>query len=101
MAKAYMIANIEVHDPDTFAEYAKQVPATIAAHGGQYLIRGGDITLVEGDGLPQPRLVIIEFDSMTALQGWYDSEAYQAILPTRLRASSGSAVAVEGYVPVA
>ena len=40
---AYLIADIEITDPEAFERYRTQVPATIAAHGGRYLVRGGAI----------------------------------------------------------
>ena len=37
----YMVGNITVTDPETFAEYGRQVPATVAQFGGTYVVRGG------------------------------------------------------------
>jgi uncharacterized protein (DUF1330 family) len=45
---AYLIAEIEVTDPAAFAEYGKQVPATIEQYGGRYLVRGGEVQSLEG-----------------------------------------------------
>ena len=38
---AYIIAQVEVTDPATFAQYRAQVPAVIVAYGGRYLVCGG------------------------------------------------------------
>ena len=64
---AYLIANIEVTDPDGFAAYGRLVAPLVAATGGKYLVRGGALTKVEGD-LPLKRLVILEYPSMAALR---------------------------------
>lgn len=40
----YMIIEVEVKDPDLYAEYVDQVPAVIARYGGRYLVRGGKVT---------------------------------------------------------
>jgi len=53
---AYLIANVDVKDAAAFEEYRKQVPATIARHGGRYLVRGGRVERVEGTWNPK-RLV--------------------------------------------
>ncbi len=46
---AYLIASVDVKDAATFEEYRKQVPATIAKHGGKYLVRTlTDAFVVEG-----------------------------------------------------
>ena len=47
---AYLIADIEVIDIAGFAEYQQKVPATIAAYGGRYLVRGGATEVLEGSG---------------------------------------------------
>ena len=57
---AYLIADIVIADPDAYAEYRKRVLATVEAHGGRFLARGGATRTLEGDWAPQ-RLVIIEF----------------------------------------
>jgi uncharacterized protein (DUF1330 family) len=50
--------------------------------GGRFLVRGGKATRVEGDA-PLPRISIIEFDSLDKAQGWYNSAAYQKLVPVR------------------
>ena len=57
---AYLIANVDVKDAAAFEEDRKQVPATIAKHGGRYLVRGGRVERVEGTWNPK-RLVVLEF----------------------------------------
>jgi tripartite-type tricarboxylate transporter receptor subunit TctC len=41
---AYLIANIEVHDPEGFARYGALVAPMVARFGGRYLVRGGKLT---------------------------------------------------------
>lgn len=97
---AYLIANIEVTDPAGFGRYRDAVPAVIAAHGGRYLVRGGALQAVEGN-LPLKRLVILEFPSMAALQGFYDSPDYRPLLDLRLASTRSEVTFVEGYAPPA
>lgn len=97
MKKGYMIANIDVHDPETFARYAAQVPATIEKFGGRYVIRGGDRESLEGGGLPQPRIVVLEFDSLDQARAWYTSDDYKPLIELRQSAANGTATLVEGY----
>ena len=52
-------------------------------------MRGGDPQLFDGT-LPQRRFVIVEFDSPPAVRRFYYSDAYQAVLPFRLNASTGN-----------
>jgi uncharacterized protein (DUF1330 family) len=92
---AYLIAEITVHDAAAFEEYRKLVPATIAAYGGRYIVRGGNTEVLEGNWQPK-RLVILEFPSMARARQWYGSAEYAKILPLRLNASTGNAIFVEG-----
>ena len=43
-----------------------------------------------------PRTVILEFESQEAFRAWYDSDAYQAILPLRLHSAPGTLIVVDG-----
>jgi uncharacterized protein (DUF1330 family) len=65
--KAYVIAAETINDSAMFDLYRKQVPATIAPFGGQFVVRGANLTVLEGEW-PHSRLVIIEFPSRTAAQ---------------------------------
>ena len=47
---AYFIVEIAVQDAAAFEEYRRQVPATLARHGGRYLVRGGTTETLEGEG---------------------------------------------------
>jgi len=91
----YLIAHIEVTDPEGFKDYGKAVPAVVAKFGGRYLIRGGEVEAVEGDWTV-PRLVIIEFPSVADAWRFYESPEYQKILPLRLAASKGTVVFADG-----
>lgn len=97
---AYIHGNITVTDPAAYEEYRAQVPAVIAAHGGRYLVRGGATEVLEGSATPD-RQVILEFPDMAALRAFYFSPEYQRLVPIRQRASTGSLVAIEGYLPPA
>jgi uncharacterized protein (DUF1330 family) len=92
---AYLYGNIEVTDPALYEQYRAQVPALIAAHGGRYLVRGGAAQRLEGD-VPVQRQVILEFPTMAALKGFYESPGYAPLIALRQRAARGSLVAVEG-----
>lgn len=92
---AYLIAQISIHDMETFKKYQKEVPATIEKYGGKYMVRGGEVTPMEGDWKPD-RMVMLEFPNMTTLKKWYDSKDYQSIIGFRTAAADGKMVFVEG-----
>lgn len=92
---AYLLVNIEVTDPVGFEEYRKVVGATIAAHGGRYIARGGITQVLEGDWTPK-RVVMLEFPDIARLRAWYDSPEYRALIELRQRTSNSDLVIVDG-----
>ena len=95
--KAFVVAAESPADDALFSEYRKAVPATLEPFGGKFVVRGGNLTLVEGDW-PHSRLVIIEFPSREAAEGWYRSAEYQKIIGLRRRSAATNLVIVEGQV---
>lgn len=92
---AYLIADVDVSDPDVYAEYRRQVLPLVSRHGGRFIVRGGVHETLEGEWQPK-RLVVIEFPDMAALKAWYGSPEYTRLIALRQGASRGSLVAVEG-----
>lgn len=92
---AYVIANVHVHDHEGYERYRDAAPATIAAYGGRYLVRGGDAESLEGGWQPR-RLVILEFPSIDSARAWYESDEYRAIVGGRLANASSELMLVEG-----
>jgi len=95
---AYVIAAETVNDEKMFDEYRKQVPATLAPFGGKFIVRGGKVTVHEGEW-PHPRTVIIEFPSRAQAEGWYNSAAYQKIIQLRHKSSAGNLIIADGPAP--
>jgi len=88
MPKGYFFVEVEIADPAAYERYRTIVPDIISAHGGRILVRGGDPQPLDGIVL-QRRRVIVEFDNPEAVRTFYNSDAYQAVLPIRLNASNG------------
>jgi uncharacterized protein (DUF1330 family) len=93
---AYIIADIAaIADQDRYAEYRQQVPATVAKHGGRFIVRGGAHESLEGAWRPG-RVVVIEFPDMAAARAWYTSQEYGPLIKLRQSASTGSVILIEG-----
>jgi uncharacterized protein (DUF1330 family) len=93
---AYVVATVEVTDPEAYKKYTSEVPAQLAAWGGRFLIRGPQPEVLEGDW-PIQRLVVLEFPDKDTARRFYDSEGYQAIVPLRQAASRGALALFEGF----
>ena len=93
--KGYVVANVHVDNPDAYEAYRSRTADIIAHYGGRFLVRGGDLEVIEGDpGIA--RLVILEFPSVEAAHIFYDSPEYQAILPDRLNNARSTLFVVNG-----
>jgi len=98
-APGYVIAEVEVTDAAAMQKYGEKVPATLAPFQGhfRYLIRTGNARAVEGE--KAHGIVVIAFDSVKQAQDWYDSPAYQAIIPLRQAAAKSRIIIAEGVPP--
>jgi len=92
---AYVIVETDVTDPEQYEQYKAASPAAVAAGGGRFLVRGGELAVLEGDWRP-PRLVLLEFEDLAAAKRWYESEIYQEARKLRAGAAGFRAVAVQG-----
>jgi len=95
MPYAYMVAQVDVKDPAAYEEYRAQVPATLAKYGGEFLVRGGKVEVLEGEP-PFGRVVILRFASMEQARTWYRSPEYAGPLALRHRVAVSKAMLVEG-----
>ncbi len=93
--KAYLVANIHIHNDAIYAEYRKQLPALVERHGGRFVVRGGDVSQKEGDH-PFKRVVVIEFPEMAAAEAFYNSPEYAPLIRLRQSASTGDLALVQG-----
>ena len=92
---AYIIVDVEITEKEGYEEYRSQVPATIAAYGGRFLVRGGALEVLEGTWSPK-RCVILEFPSLEQAKAWYHSPEYKPLLALRERSAKTNLILVEG-----
>ena len=92
---AYVLAEIEITNPEGYKEYTAHVPATIAKYGGRFLVRGGAAEVLEGEW-PQRRRVLIEFPSMAEAKRWWDSPEYAKPKALRQAHSKGRLILMDG-----
>ncbi|HZQ59112.1 MAG TPA: DUF1330 domain-containing protein [Acidimicrobiales bacterium] len=92
---AYVIYQAEVLDPERYDEYRAKAAKSIVAAGGRYLVRGGDIDVLEGDP-PASRTVVVEFPSREAALAWYRGSEYTEVRKIRDGAAQARAYVVDG-----
>jgi len=86
MNSAYVVGHITVKNPEMWAEYRSKVPETLTPWGGQLVFRGKQLAALAGDN-PHPDIVVIRFPTITALNSWFSSAAYQSLIPLRQQAA--------------
>jgi uncharacterized protein (DUF1330 family) len=92
---AYVIVETDVHDPEQYERYKSASPGAVAAGGGRFVARGGELAVLEGDWSPS-RLVVLEFPDLATAREWYASEQYQEAKKLRDGAARLNIVAVDG-----
>ena len=91
----YVIANIDVKNPEAYKEYVGKVLPTVQKFGGEYLVRAGEYKVIDGEW-KYPRTVVIKFPTYEKALEWYNSEEYELIKHLRLNNSEGNLIIIKG-----
>jgi uncharacterized protein (DUF1330 family) len=94
MSDAYAVGHITVKNPEKWAEYRAQVPATLEPWGAELVFRGRQAVALAGEN-PHADIVVIRFPSLDALNAWFSSAAYQSLIPLREQAAEMVLLAYE------
>jgi uncharacterized protein (DUF1330 family) len=92
---AYIIVNIDVHDPEGYEEYKILAAPTLALYQGKYIVRGGANGVLEGTLEPK-RIVLLEFPDMQHASDWWASPEYAPAKAIRQRTATTDMIFVEG-----
>jgi uncharacterized protein (DUF1330 family) len=95
---AYLIAEVQVTDPDGWKQYLAALPATLAPFHEKTLARSPAVAL-DASTPPSGAVAILAFNSMDDLKAWWNSPAYQAIIPLREKSAKTRVYAVQGLPP--
>jgi uncharacterized protein (DUF1330 family) len=93
---AYVLAEIEVTNPEGYKGYTAAVGESIRKYGGRFLVRGGATHALEGEW-PSRRRVILEFSSVEVARTWWDSPEYEKPKALRRANSTGRLILLEGF----
>ena len=93
--KAYLVLDFSVHDLPGFMPYVSAIPAFIDKHGGRYIVRGVEPTVMEGDWAPE-LMVILEFPSRENAKAFLDDPEAQALFAVRHKTTNRKLVLVDG-----
>ena len=91
----YLIGTIDIKNPEAYKEYLAKVTDIVEKFGGEYLVRAGEYTVMEGKW-DYSRNVVIKFPSYEKALEWYNSEEYKPVRQIRLDNSVGNFIIVKG-----
>ena len=92
----YLIVDTELTDLNLYEVYKEKAKPIVEKFGGEYLARGGELTLKETDRWTPMRVVVIRFADAEKAHAFYDSKEYQEVLPISRRAAKRTVFFVEG-----
>ena len=92
---AFIIVQVDVTDPEAFATYRDQVPPTLEPFGGEYMVRGGEQDVLEGDWATA-RTVVLKFPSVERAKAWHASDIYEGPKALRQSAAKTNMLVIEG-----
>lgn len=92
---AYVISQVTPLDEDAFSAYRDRAAASIAKYGGKYVVRGGELQILEGD-FERQAIVVVEFPDLDTARRWYRSSEYALALNLRDKALARELVLVNG-----
>ena len=73
---AYVVYEAVITDAEQYERYKALAAPSVAAAGGRYLARGGEVETFEGT--TPARVVVLEFPTLEAAREWYRGEQYTA-----------------------
>ena len=92
---AYLICDVDIRDKERYETYKRDVPAIVARHGGEYLVRGGAHEVIEGNWNPV-RIVLFKFPNRAAIHAFFADPDYKPLAALRHEIAESSLVAVDG-----
>lgn len=95
---AYVVAQIQINDPDEYQNYLAGFMPVFKRHGGELLATPKNQTVVVEGTWAYPNTVIMKFPSMAAAQAWGNDPDYKALAEYRNRSADSNLVIVEGIL---
>ena len=95
--KAYLVLDFSVHDLPGFRPYVSAIPSFIEKHGGRYIVRGAQPTIMEGEWAPE-RMVILEFPSRDNAKAFLADPEAQSLFRRRHQTTTSHLVLLDGCI---
>jgi uncharacterized protein (DUF1330 family) len=92
---AFVVVQVDVKDPARYEAYKAMVPPSLQKYGGRFVVRGGQVHVMEGTWAPK-RFVLVEFPSVERAKAWWASPEYAEAKALRQATADSHLIIVEG-----
>ncbi|HQA35158.1 MAG TPA: DUF1330 domain-containing protein [Casimicrobium huifangae] len=93
---AYLVVDTLLDNPELYEQYKLKAKPLVEQYGGEYLARGGALTLKETALWSPTRLVLVKFPDVATANRFYDSPEYQEVLKISQQSARRTVVLIEG-----
>ena len=93
---AYLIVDSKLTNPEMYELYKQKARPLIERYGGEYLARGGKMSVMEDTLWTPSRIVLVKFPSVQVAETCFQSDEYQEILKISKLSADRTCVIVEG-----
>ena len=94
--KVYMLANLQIHDPDKYRLYEKGFFPILKKHNGEFITYDDNIVHIEGETPMKGRIILFSFPSAKHADEWYSDPEYQAISDHRREGTTAVITRING-----
>ena len=97
--KAYIIANLVIHEKDKYRNYEKGFFPLLKKYGGEFVTYDDERKVLEG---PEPlpgRAIIFKFPSEADADNWWADEGYQELSKHRRAGTDSTIQRIKGLPP--
>jgi len=91
-----LVVDTLLDNPERYEQYKLRAKPLVEQYGGEYLARGGNMTLKETDLWTPSRLVLIRFPDAETANRFYDSAEYQEVLQISKKSARRTMIVLEG-----
>jgi len=93
---AFVIVDTKIHDAEGYERYKALARPIAEQYGGRYLVRGGEMDVVDEQLWSPTRVVVVEFPDMDSARRFNESDEYAPVKALRHRYADSTLLIVSG-----
>lgn len=93
---AYLVVDTHLINPELYESYKLKAKPVVEKFGGEYLARGGKMSIKEDKLWSPTRMVLVKFPSAEQAEKFYESAEYQEVLKISLQSADRTVFILEG-----